>query len=148
MSLKSTLDAALKAAMHAKDQTRLDTIRQVKSAIKYKEVELIRPCEDADVIKILSTLAKQRREAIEQFTTGGRTELAAKEAAELKILEEFLPQQLGEAELRTMIGEAIAATGAQSPKELGLVMKAIAPKTAGRADGALVSRLVKELLGG
>lgn len=147
MSLKATLDAALKTAMHAKDQLRLDTIRQVKSAIKYKEVELIRACEDADIVKILSTLAKQRREAIEQFTAGDRAELAAKEAAELKILEEFLPQQLSEIELRAMIAEAITTTGAQSPKELGLVMKALAPKTAGRADGTLVSRLVRELLG-
>lgn len=148
MTLKEQLDAAMKDAMRAKDSVRLNAIRMVKSAIKYKEVELIAQLDDQGVIGVLSTLAKQRKESAVAFREGNRLELAEKEEQELAVLLEFLPQQLDEAGIKAIIAETIAEVGATSAKDMGKVMKVLTPKTTGRADGRLVSELVKAALAG
>jgi len=122
-------------------------LRNMKSVLKNKAIDARRDLSDEEVIQALSTLAKQRKESIEAFTNGGRLDLVEKEAAELKVIEEFLPQQLSAEELEKLIREAIAETGAAGAKDMGKVMKALMPKTAGRADGKLLSEKVKSLLG-
>jgi uncharacterized protein YqeY len=146
MSLKVTLTSAMKEAMKAKDTVRLGTVRMTLSAIKNKEIELGAELDDAAVISVMSTLAKQRREAAEAFRNGDRLELAEKEEAELIVLQSFLPEQLSEAEVRTMVDEVVAELGASSMKDMGQVMKILTEKTLGQADGKLVSTLVKERL--
>src|SRR5512133_116811 len=148
MTLKEQLDAAMKDAMRAKDSVRLNAIRMVKSAIKYKEVELIAQLDDQGVIGVLSTLAKQRKESAVAFREGNRLELAEKEEQELAVLLEFLPQQLDESGIKAIIEAVIAEVGATSAKDMGKVMKVLTPKTTGRADGRLVSELVKAALAG
>jgi hypothetical protein len=120
----------------------------VKSAIKYKEVELIAQLDDQGVIGVLSTLVKQRKESAQAFREGNRIELAEKEEQELAILLEFLPQQLDEAGIKAIIEKAVAEAGATSAKDMGKVMKLVTPQTTGRADGRLVSELVKARLAG
>lgn len=146
MSLAERIQADLTAAMKAKDELRLSTLRMVRSAMQYAQVEKRAELSDEDVIGVLSRQAKQRRESAEEFRKGGRPELAAKEEAEAVIIAEYLPQQLGEAELRALVAEAIAATGAASAKDLGKVMGWLSPKTKGRADGRQVSDLVRAAL--
>ncbi|HAD03182.1 MAG: glutamyl-tRNA amidotransferase [Desulfuromonadales bacterium GWC2_61_20] len=148
MTLKEQLDVAMKDAMRAKDALRLSTIRMAKSAIKYKEVELIAQLDDQGVIGVLSTLAKQRKESAVAFREGNRLELAEKEEQELAVLLEFLPQQLDEAGIKVLIEKAVAEAGASSAKDMGKVMKLVTPQTTGRADGKLVSELVKARLAG
>ena len=133
--------------MKAREQDRLMYLRNMKSVLKNKAIDARRDLSDEEVIQALSTLAKQRKESIEAFTNGGRLDLVEKEAAELKVIEEFLPQQLSAEELEKLIREAIAETGAAGAKDMGKVMKALMPKTAGRADGKLLSEKVKSLLG-
>lgn len=147
MSLQEQLSDALKTAMKAKDTLRLSVVRGIRTAIKNKEIELGKSLGDDEIISILSTLAKQRRESATAFREGGREELAVKEEAELEVLQEYLPQQLSEDELRNLVEAAIEETGASGMKDMGQVMKALMPKTTGRADGKLVSQLVRELLG-
>lgn len=132
--------------MRARDVVRLETFRGIKSAIQYKEIELLRPCDDAELLKLVAGLAKQRRESITQFEQGGRQDLAAKERTELAILEGLLPQAMSEAELATVVAAVIQAEAATSVKDLGRVMKAVLAQTAGRADGKVVSALVKAKL--
>ena len=148
MSLRAQLDADLKEAMKARDSVRLNTIRSVKSAVKYKEVEGGESVtlDDAGILKVLVALAKQRKDSIEQFRAGNRDDLADKEQQELDILQAYLPQPLTEAQLEALVVETIAEVGATGPKDMGAVMKAIGPKTTGRADGKAVSALVKSKL--
>ena len=148
MSINERLNASMKEAMKAKDSLRLGTIRMVRSAIKNKEIEERRELNDQDVIGVLSTLAKQRRESLDAFRESGRTDLAEKEEAELAVLQEFLPQQLGEDEIAGIIEDAIEETGANSMKDMGKVMKIVVPRTTGRADGRVVSEMVKARLAG
>jgi hypothetical protein len=117
------------------------------TAVKNVEVERGHPLDDDEVIEVAAKEAKRRKESIEAFKGGGRDDLVAKEEAELSVLEAYLPQALTEAELATLVDEAIAAAGASSPKQLGEVMKALMPKVRGRADGAAISALVKARLG-
>jgi uncharacterized protein len=146
MSLAERIQADLTAAMKAKDELRLSTLRMVRSAMQYAQVEKRAELSDADVIGVLGRQAKQRRESAEEFRKGGRPELAAKEEAEAAIIVEYLPRQLDEAELRGLVAEAIAATGAASARDLGKVMGWLSPKTKGRADGRQVSDLVRAAL--
>jgi len=146
MALKDRLDEDLKAAMREKDQLQLATIRGLKSAIKYREIELMKPLDDAGVLAVISTEIKRRRDSIEQYRAGNRADLADKEEAELRILQAYLPQQLGEDELRAKVDEAIAKVGAQGPKDMGAVMKALLPEVQGRAEGKAVSDMVKARL--
>ena len=146
MSLKERIDNDLKDAMRAKDQLRLNVLRQVKTSVRNKEVELKQECDDTQVVKVLQGLAKQRRDSIEQFDKGGRADLVANEQAELKFLEGYLPAAMSEADLAKLVDEVIAAEGATSPQDMGKVMKVVLAKAAGRADGKVVSALVKQRL--
>ena len=147
MSIQNQLTEAMKAAMKAKDSLRLNTIRMARTAIKNSEIEARQELDEAAVIKVLSTLVKQRREAADAYRAT-RPELAEKEELELAVLQEFLPAQLDQAELQRLIAEAIAASGANSMKDMGAVMKLVTPQTTGRADGRLVSELVRKQLAG
>ena len=148
MSLKERLDQDLKAAMREKAQLRLDTIRMLKSAIKYREIELMKPLDDAGIHAVISSEVKRRRDAVEQYKAGNRPELAEKEDAEIAILQGYLPQQLSQEELRAKVEAAVAAVGAQGPKDMGAVMKALLPEVQGKAEGKAVSDLVKARLSG
>ena len=148
MTIKEQLDAAMKDAMRAKDSLTLNAIRMVKTAIKNKEIELITQLDDQGVIGVMSTLAKQRKESAVAFREGNRLELAEKEEKELQVILTFLPQQLDEAAIKAIIEEVVAEVGATSAKDMGKVMKVLTPKTTGRADGRLVSELVKARLAG
>ncbi|MDZ4183353.1 MAG: GatB/YqeY domain-containing protein [Desulfuromonadales bacterium] len=148
MTIKEQLDAAMKDAMRAKDSLTLNAIRMVKTAIKNKEIELITQLDDQGVIGVMSTLAKQRKESAVAFREGNRLELAEKEEKELQVILTFLPQQMDEAEIKAIIEEVVAEVGATSAKDMGKVMKILTPKTTGRADGRLVSELVKARLAG
>lgn len=148
MTIKEQLDAAMKDAMRAKDSLTLNAIRMVKTAIKNKEIELITQLDDQGVIGVMSTLAKQRKESAVAFREGNRLELAEKEEKELQVILTFLPQQLDEAAIKAIIEEVVAEVGAISAKDMGKVMKVLTPKMTGRADGRLVSELVKARLAG
>jgi uncharacterized protein YqeY len=148
MALKDRLDQDMKAAMREKAQLKLDTIRMLKSAIKYREIELMKPLDDAGVIAVASTEIKRRRDSVEQYRAGNRQDLADKELKEIEFLQAYLPQQLTEAEIRAKVDEAVKAVGAQGMKDMGAVMKALMPEVQGRADGKVVSELVKARLSG
>jgi uncharacterized protein YqeY len=148
MALKEQLDQDLKAAMREKDQLRLDTIRGLKSAIKYREIELMKPLDDAGVLGVVSSEIKRRRDSIEQYRAGNRPDLADKEEAEAKLLQAYLPAQLTADELAARVDAAIQQTGAKGPKDMGAVMKALLPEVQGKADGKAVSELVKARLAG
>jgi uncharacterized protein YqeY len=146
MSLKERLTESMKEAMKAKDSLRLNAIRMVRTAIKNREIEQRGELDDQGVIGVLSSLSKQRKESAKVYRENNRPDLAEKEELEMAILQGFLPAQLSEGEIRTIIEEAVAETGAASIKEMGKVMKIVAKKTLGCADGRLVSQLVKNRL--
>jgi uncharacterized protein YqeY len=148
MTLRERLDADMKDAMRAKDQLRLDVVRAVKSAVKYREVEGDKAVvlDETGILQVLGSEIKKRRDSVEQYRAGGREELARKEEAEIAILQAYLPQQLGAEELARKVEEAIAKVGAKGPKDMGQVMKALLPEVQGRADGKAVSELVKQKL--
>ena len=143
MSLSQQLNEAMKEAMRAKDSLRLNTIRQIRTSVKNKEIDDRRELSDQEIIGVISTLVKQRKESTQLYREGDRPDLAEKEEQEMVVLQEFLPAQLGEEEIRSIIEEAIAETGAASMKDMGRVMKVVTGRTLGRADGRLVSDLVK-----
>lgn len=141
------INADLITAMKAKDEAATSALRMLKSAIKYKEVDLKREPKDEEVVEVLSKQAKQRKESIEGFEKGNRADMAAKEKAELALIEKYLPAALSDEELAKLIEEAVKATGAAGPKDMGKVMGALTPKIKGRADMGKVSSLVKSKLG-
>ena len=141
------INAEIKASMLARDADRTGALRLLKSAVGYLQIEKkVDVLPDADVLAVVQKEAKKRRDSIEEFDRGGRTELAAKERAELKVLEEFLPKQLSPEETEELVKAAIAEVGATSKKDMGAVMKAAQAKAAGRADGKVMSALVGKLL--
>ncbi len=140
------LQEALKEAMRNKDAMRRDVIRFTQSAIKQVEIDTRRTLAVEDVVAILQKEAKSRRESIDEMRSVGRAEAAAQAEQELKILEEFLPQQLSREEIATVVQQAIDETGASSPQEMGKVMGKVMPQLKGRADGTLVNQVVRELL--
>jgi uncharacterized protein len=148
MALKDRLDQDMKAAMRERAQLRLDTIRMLKSAIKYREIELAKALDDAGIHGVIAGEIKRRRDAIEQYRAGNRQDLADKEQKELEFLQAYLPQQLTEAELRAKVDEAVQKLGAKGMKDMGAVMKALQPEVQGRAEGKVVSDLVKARLSG
>ena len=150
MSLKEKLQNDLTAAMRARDEIKSSTIRMILTSIKNEEVsgKEARDLSDAEVITVLSREAKKRREAAEAFDQAGAKDRADQERAEGVVIAEYLPKQLSEDEIKALIAKAIAETGANSPAQMGLVMKSLQPKTAGKADGGLVSSLVKAALAG
>ena len=148
MALKEQLDADLKAAMKGKEALKLSVVRMLKSAVKYREIEVMKPLDDAGVLGVIGTEIKRRRDSVEQYKAGARQDLADKEEAEIRILQAYLPQQLSEAELRAKVDEVVARTGAKGPKDMGAVMKALLPEVQGRAEGKAVSEMVKQRLAG
>jgi len=137
----------MKTAMKAKDELRLSAIRMVRSAVKNKEIDARRELADQEIVDVLSTLVKQRRESIRMFAEAGRDDLVAREEKELAILLEFLPQQLDRGEVAALVEKLIAECGAQGSRDMGKVMKLLMPHVAGRADGKMVSDVVREKLG-
>lgn len=146
MALKEQLDADLKSAMREKDQVKLSTVRMLKSAIKYREIELMKPLDDAGVQVVIASEIKRRRDSVEQYRAGGREDLAGKEEAELAVLQGWMPAQLAPEELARIVDAVIARVGAQGPKDMGKVMKELLPEVQGKAEGKAVSELVKQRL--
>jgi hypothetical protein len=150
MSLKEKLQNDLTDAMRARDEIRSSTIRMILTSIKNEEVagKEARELNDAEIITVLSREAKKRREAAEAFDQAGAKDRADQERAEGVVIGEYLPKQLTEDEIKSLIAAAMAETGASTPAQMGLVMKSLQPKIAGKADGGLVSSLVKVALAG
>jgi uncharacterized protein YqeY len=147
-TLNDQVNAGITAAMKAKDQVRLSALRMLKAAIMNKGVEKGRDLDDAEVLQVIGSLVKQRRDSIEQFKAAGRTDLVDKESAEMAVLDAFLPPAASAADIDAAVAAAIAETGATSPKDMGKVMKAVMPKLAGKsADGRAVNEAVRRSLG-
>jgi uncharacterized protein YqeY len=147
MSLEKKITADIAAAMKTKSAERLSALRMLKAALMNKGVEKNRLLDSAEELQVVSTLVKQRRDAIEQFTAGGREDLAAKERAEIAILETYLPPSVTDEELERAVAQAISDTGAAGPKDMGKVMKAVMALLAGKTvDGKKVSDRVKATL--
>ena len=146
MSIIEQLDKLIIEALKAGEKDKLTTLRGLKSDIKYKQIDQKDPLTDQQVIEVLSSCAKKRRDSIEQYGKGGRDDLVQKEKAELDIILTFLPKQMDEDELRKLIILAIEESGADSPQKMGLVMKLLMPKIKGKADGKLVTQIVTEML--
>lgn len=147
MTLKARITEDMKAAMRAGEKERLGTIRMLQAAIKQREVDERITLDDSQVIAVLEKMVKQRRESITQFEAGGRADLVAKETAELKLLQGYLPAQLSPAELDALIDAAIAQTGATTIKDMGKVMGIVKTGAAGRADMGAVGARIKARLG-
>jgi len=146
MSLKQRITEDMKTAMRAKDTARLGAIRLLLAAMKQREVDERIELSDADVIAIIEKMNKQRRDSISQYEAAGRQDLADIEKFEMSVLADYMPQQLGEDEIASAVAEAIAATGAVGPQDMGKVMGVLKPKLAGRADMGKVSALIKAQL--
>jgi uncharacterized protein YqeY len=146
MSLKTRINEDMKAAMKAREAERLGAIRLLLAAIKQKEVDERRDLDDAAVLAVIDRMLKQRRDSIAQFEQAGRTDLADKEKFEVSVLQAYMPQALTEAELEAAVAEAVVASAAQGPQDMGKVMGLLKPRLAGRADMGKVSALVKARL--
>lgn len=153
MTLKQRITDDMKAAMKAGDRVRLGCLRMLRSKLQEAELAarakkgLDYSIEDDAALTVVATYAKQRRESIESYRKGGRDDLAAREEQELAVILEYLPQQMSEDEIREVVSEAVEASGASSPKDMGKVMKLVMPRVKGRADGQLVNRIVRETIG-
>jgi len=147
MSLKGQITDDMKSAMKAGDKDRLKVVRLMMAAIKQLEVDKRIELDDAAVLSVLDKMVKQRRDSVEQFQKGNRADLANIELAEIAVLETYLPEQLSDAELETMISDAISSTGAESIRDMGKVMGQIKSKAAGRADMGAIGAKVKARLG-
>ena len=151
MTISERITQDVTAAMKARDEHRLSTLRMVKSAIKNKEIDKRAPLDDQEALAVLSTLIKQRKDSVEQFTKGGRKELADKEAAEIVIMEGYMPKAAGEEEIAAVVRSTISEMGTPTMKDMGAVMKNSMAKFAAsgtRVDGKSVSETVKRLLSG
>jgi uncharacterized protein YqeY len=147
MTLQEKIQSHITDAMRSKDELRLSCLRMMKSAVKNKEIEKMKPLEEGEVLAVLNTLVKQRKDSVEQFRKGGREELAQKEEAEIKIIEQYLPASASDEDITRAIAEAIQETGASSMKDMGKVMQAVKVRLTGKTvDGGRVSQLVKEKL--
>jgi len=149
MAFIERIQKELTQAMKMKDELRLSVLRMVKTALKNKEIEKIRPLEDVEALQVLQTLVKQRRESVEQFTQGGRKDLADKETKEIAIIESYLPAAPSDAEISQAIEAALGETGATSSKQMGAVIKAARARLEGKTiDGKVLSDRVRERLSG
>lgn len=147
MELREKITSEIKSAMLAKDSVKLNTLRFLQSAIKNKEIDSRpNPLTADDVMAVIKKLVKQRKESIEQFATAGRTDLVEQETAELKVLETYLPKQMSAAEVEKVVVDVIAAVGAKTIKDMGSVMKEVMARTAGAADGKMISETIKSKL--
>jgi hypothetical protein len=142
MSLKEKITEDMKIAMKEGEKTKLNLIRMLRSEIRYKEIETGSELDDNGIIDVLSSAAKKRKESIEEFKKGGREDLATQEEKELEIIYSYLPEQLSEEDLLKLIDESITEAEAQSPKDVGKVMRVIIPKVKGRADNKKVNKMV------
>ena len=148
MGLSQSIDADYKTAFKAKDQSTTSCLRLVRAALKNKEKDLMRALEEAEEIQVLKTLAKQRRDSMEKYNEGGRQDLAEQEQAELAIIERYLPAQLDEAGINSVVEQVCSELNPAGPQDMGRVMKETMARLAGQADGKLVSQLVKQRLTG
>ena len=147
-TLNEQVAADITAAMKAKDPARLSALRMLKAAIMNKGVEKGRDLEDGEILQVVTSLVKQRRDSIDQFAKAGRTDLVDKETGEIKVLEHYLPPAASAEEIDAAVAAAIAESGATSPKDMGKVMKAVMPKLAGKnADGKTINDVVRRKLG-
>jgi uncharacterized protein YqeY len=147
VELRARIEEALKNAIRGKNETAKDALRMLLTSVKVKEKDIRRPPSETEIQQLISTLVKQRHDSVEQYTKGGRADLAAEEEDEIRVLQDFLPQQLSLEELEKMVGEAVSEAGASSVKDMGRVMKILMPKVAGRAEGKMVNELVRSKLG-
>ena len=148
MELNKKIEQEMIKAAKAKEKIRLSALRMMKNAVHNKEIDLKRELTEAEFLQVLAVMVKQRKDSIEQFEKGGRMDLVEKETSELRVVQEFMPQQFSEEDLTAVIEKAIQETGAASPKDMGKVMKALVPVISGRADGKIVSEKVKARLSG
>ena len=148
MSLKQRLTDDMKTAMKAGEKDRLATIRLINAAIKQKEVDERVEMDDARVLAVLEKMVKQRKDSIEQFDKAGREDLSGIERAEMAIIAQYLPEKMGEDEIKAAIEAAVAETGASGPADMGKLMGVLKPRLAGQADMGLVSKLLKQRLAG
>ena len=146
MGLEERLVEEMKQAMKSNDKARLSTIRMIRSALKNKEIEQRKPLDEEAILRVIQGMVKKSEESIEQFKTGGRTDLVEKETKEIEIMKSYLPQPLSREEVLKVIDQTIEETQASSLRDLGKVMKTVMPKLGGKVDGALVNQLVKERL--
>ncbi|MGE5173628.1 MAG: GatB/YqeY domain-containing protein [Betaproteobacteria bacterium] len=147
MGLRERIDTDTKHALKSGAKDKVSTLRMLNAALKNKQIDKRRPLTEEEVVETVRSLIKQRRDSVEQFAKGGRQDLVDKETAEITVLEAYLPKQLSREELDAMVRDAIAQAGAQGAKDMGKVMKTLIPMVGGRADGKLVSELVKNALG-
>ena len=148
MSLLQKLDEDLKTALKKSDKLKLSVLRMAKAAVKNQQIDKGRELQDEEILAIFSTLAKQRRESIEQFSKGGRDDLVQQESRELLVLQSYMPVQLSVEELNVMILQAIKESSAETEADMGKVMRILAPRIKGVADGKWVNNRVREILGG
>lgn len=146
MDLLQRIEQALKGAMRSRDENKRNAVRLLLTAMKVREKEIKRSLNETEIQQMISTLIKQRRDSAEQYEKGGRKDLAEKEEEEILVLQAFLPEPLGRAELEKLVGDVIAEVGARSPKDMGRVMKLLMPLVAGRVDGKEVNELVRKRL--
>lgn len=146
MDISKKINEEMITAAKSRDKVRLSAIRMLKAAVHNKEIDLMRPLNETEMLQILSQIVKQRKDSIEQFTKGGRNDLVEKETAELKVIQEFMPAQITDEEVESLIKKAIAEVGAASVKDMGKVMKVLMPQLTGKADGKIVGEKVKALL--
>ena len=146
MDINARLNDEMVIAAKAKDKIRLSAIRMLKTALHNKEIDLMRPLNESETLQIVSAMVKQRKDSIEQFAKGGRIDLVEKEEAELNVVQEFMPAQMSDDEVVSIIQKAIAETEAVSVKDMGKVMKVLMPQLTGKADGKMVGEKVKALL--
>jgi uncharacterized protein YqeY len=146
MDINTRLNDEMVIAAKARDKVRLSAMRMLKTALHNKEIDLMRPLNESETLQIISGMVKQRKDSIEQFAKGGRTDLVEKEEAELKVVQEFMPAQMSDDEVVSIIQKAITEAGAVSVKDMGKVMKVLMPQLTGKADGKMVGEKVKELL--
>ena len=146
MILKKKMDQEMILAAKAKDKIRLSALRLLKNGLHNREIDLKRELSEAEFLQLLSSMVKQRKDSIEQFEKGGRTDLVEKEKAELSVIQEFMPAPMSETELDAIIAEAIRETGATSIRDMGKVMAALMPRVTGKADGKMVGEKVKARL--
>lgn len=146
MDINAKLNEEMVAAAKSQNKIRLSAVRMIKSTLHNKEISLMRPLNEAEVLQVLSSMIKQRKDSIEQFAKGGRTDLVEKEEAELKVIQEFMPAQMSEEEVDAIIKKTIEEAGAVSIKDMGKVMKLVMPKLTGVADGKIVGEKVKAFL--
>lgn len=147
MGLRETIDADTKNALKSGAKDKVSTLRMLSAALKNKQIDKRRALTEEEVVETVKSLIKQRRDSIEQFTKGGRQDLVDKESAEIADLESYLPQQMSEEELSMLVRNAIAQTEAKGARDMGKVMKVLIPLVGGRADGKMMSELVKSALG-